>query len=103
MVIHIVARTNTQTTGSRTFFDMPHFQKHHVSGKLSHPKNSGDTRTTSRHCGKEHVCGTIFISHGFLTTMKNRNIPELAPVPKEVLDGAKVVPSVPLTLLDMYA
>ena len=49
------------------------------------------------------MCGTIFISHGFLTTMKNRNMPELARVPKEVLDDAMVVPQRALNLLDMYA
>ena len=49
------------------------------------------------------MCGTIFISHGFLTTMKNRNMPELARVPKEVLDDAMVVPQRALDLLDMYA
>ena len=30
VVIHIVTRTNTRTTGSRTFFDLPHFQNHQV-------------------------------------------------------------------------
>ena len=51
------------------------------------------------------MLGTTFILHGFLTTMKNRNMPELGqnPLPEEVVGDAKVVPSVPLTLLDMHA
>ena len=52
-VIHIVTRINTRTKGSGTFFDMSHFQKHRRECMSSHRKNSGDTRTTSRHCGKK--------------------------------------------------
>ena len=42
---------------------------------------------------------TIFILHGFLTTIKNRNMLELGckPLPKEVLDDAEVVSSALLT------
>ena len=64
-------------TRSGTFFNMSHFQKHHVSESQVIRRTAWIPKTTSRHSRKEDVFGTIFIFHGFLTTIKHRNMPEL--------------------------